>query len=162
MKRLGLVLILWVVACGGARGQEPRAVTLLDFDRGGKGFSFAQGVPLTPEKPTEFQAEIDLFFDLPDGVTMNNAALNRIFQGQAGIIGMGARPLKEITQAPLRGYKVGLKAAELRVGHSYCVRTADGKCFAKLHITNLDINEETLEFTYVYQPKETHKFDERK
>ena len=154
------MLMLWCVA---GAADEPRSTTLQDFDRGHKGFSFSQGKQIAPDNPREFPLEIDLYFDLPHGLIMNNSASGPIFKGKGGIVDMGAKPLKAIKEAPLRGnYKVGLSPRELIVGHTYCVRTADGKHVAKFQITNFDQNEETLSFSWVYQPKDTNKFDDGK
>jgi hypothetical protein len=145
-----------------AQVQEPPPVTLQDFHRGHKGFGFAKGQQIQPDNPKAFSTDLDMFFDLRTGLLMNNESLGQFCKGKAGVIDMGAKPLQAVREAPARGYKVFLRMEELLNGHTYCIRTADGKHFAKIHILNVDPNEEILVFTWRYQPKDTAKFDDGK
>ena len=68
---------------------------------------------------------------------------------------MRARSLAEIKECPEKGY--AFHYVEAKADTAYCVRTRDGKHFAKILITA--IGNGRISFQWVYQPKLTNRFD---
>lgn len=106
------------------------AQVLEDVDKDGKVFSFRDGV-------IGDGRDWDLMLDLPHGLGSNNAALVKSFKA-GGIIDMGAKPMSAVKQAPKEGYQPALKPDEILPGHTYCVKLANGKEFAKIHVQKFD------------------------
>lgn len=152
---LSTLLLLGLASSALAAGQE---VKLDDFDRFQAGFSFSQGKITRSTGGKTLPSSIDFILDLPHGIGANNAKLSKHFMGKAGIVAMGAKSLADITEAPTTGYKPALTPAEIKVGHSYCFLTADGRHYGKLQVVAFDENKRTLTFTWQYQPKDTNRF----
>ncbi len=146
---LSLLLLLGVFGSVQAAGQ---GVVMRDFDDSLVGFSFQRGELIGLKGAREFPTEIDFIFDMPLGLGTNNAELSKQFKGQGGIIDMGRKPLAALSAAPKSGYKPALDASDIKVGHSYYLRTADGRHHGVLHITGFDADKETLTFDWRYQP----------
>jgi hypothetical protein len=72
---------------------------------------------------------------------------------------VGKKRLDEVREAPSKGYVAHLAEDMIVVGHTYCIRTADGQHYAKIRITKYEPTEKKLTFTWAYQEKESRKFD---
>jgi len=75
-------------------------------------------------------------------------------QANAGIVEAKLQSFERVMEAPATGY-VGNYFDPL-LSHVYCVRTRDGKHFAKILIT--DVQKDRISFDYVFQPDGTRSF----
>lgn len=157
---LGLVAFGSLVSGEESRGtRKEKSVVLQDFDESGSGFSFRDGALVKPESSAELYLKIDLVLDLPHGLGANNAQTSPTLSGKGGIIDLGERSLGSVARAPKAGYVPLLKPEAIVKGHTYCVVTADGAHYGKLHVVNFDPEEALLEFTWRFQPRRTNVFD---
>jgi hypothetical protein len=166
-----IVLLVWLTGaalCGRTRGEfqgqeklDAPTVELPPVLPTGKGFSFRLGkvIPLWQDEMAEFSLDVDLVWDPPTGLAANTVQNYRPFSGKGGIVDLGKRAFKEVKEAPLKGYARYLDVKEIRVGHTFCVLTADGKHYAKIEIIEHDPKRPKLVIRWQYQPKETNKFD---
>jgi len=158
--RLGLTALLCLGAAGaGQAAGKVRTAVMHDFDEGGAGFRFSDGSFVKPGQDAELYQGMDLMFDLPHGLGTNNAEVWPFFRGKGGIVDVGPKALAAVKEAPAAGYVPGLKPDGIVQGHTYCVRTADGEHYAKLHVVKFDREKETLEFSWQYQPRPTTVFE---
>jgi hypothetical protein len=74
---------------------------------------------------------------------------------RAGIIGMAQTALDQVSECPESGYQYHWVGASS--GNVYCVRTRDGAHYAVIKVTAIDDN--SLTFTWVYQPNGSRRFD---
>ena len=87
---------------------------------------------------------------MPSGLGMNNSELTEWFPGNAGIIDLGSVNLEIDIEIPEEGFNPFIDPEGLIPGHTFLIRTADGKHFGKIHIINFDMESELLEFTWIY------------
>jgi hypothetical protein len=139
--------------------EEVKVINMPDAAVSGQCISFRQGklIPLKEGKG-DF-SDFDLVWELPSGLGANNSATIAYGTGKGGIIDLGDKKMSEVKVAPKTGYLLFLKADQIRQGHTYCVRTRDGKHYGKIHITRYDVKQKILIFTWEYQPKLTRRFD---
>lgn len=69
----------------------------------------------------------------------------------AGIADMHTRNVEDVQEAPLTHYVANYFAPQ--VDHVYCIRTRDGKHFAKIIVT--DVEKDRIAFDWVFQPSGT-------
>ena len=150
-------------------------VTLRDCDKVPEMFSFKEGgvlnlgevdvKGLSENESMKKMLLIDLFFDMPHGLGLNNKELDEQLVGLAGIVDMGKVSIDELSKAPKDGYKLCLTSDEIKVGHSYCVKTANGKNYGKIEILEFErgrghLDDGFVRFKWQYQPMENvRKFD---
>lgn len=126
-----------------------------------QGFSSRLGklVPLNKEGEL-LSLDVDLLWSDGTVLAANNATSLTPFTGKGGIQDLGKRSLADVKEAPADGYSPYLDADRVHVGHTYCVVTADGKHYGKIHITHYDQKTRELTFSWQYQPKATRNFAE--
>ncbi len=71
----------------------------------------------------------------------------------AGIRDMRTQNLDDVEEAPTSDYLRHYVPPQLK--HVYCVRTGDGRHFAKIKVTGIE--PDRISFDYVYQKQETTK-----
>ena len=74
---------------------------------------------------------------------------------RAGIIGMSQTELAQVSECPESGYQYHW--VDTSPGGVYCVRTRDGAHYAAIKLTAIDDN--SLTFSWVYQPDGSRRFD---
>lgn len=140
-------------------------------------FSFAKGTLMRngeafealetmkgPDKAAELEAfardAYDIFFDSDHGIATNSEIGGwELGVGNGGIIDMGPVGLDEVKEAPANGYKQALDLSEIKQGHTYCVRTANGTEYGKFHILDFDQDDVTLEATWAFQAGGSRQFE---
>ena len=95
---------------------------------------------------------IGFFFQF-DTPPYNNPKLDK--DARSGGLAMRARSLEEITECPEKGYAFHFVPA--KADTAYCIRTRDGKHYAKILITAIGNGQ--IVFQWVYQPALTNRFD---
>lgn len=145
---LTALMLIVLTAPSSAADKKAKTVTLKDVDTSRIVFSFGKG-KLVTIKSGEADA-FDLMLDIPHGLGTNNSKLTSKFKGSGGIVDMGKKSLGDVKKAPAKGYAPALKVAQIKTGHTYCVRTADGKKYAKIHIVKFDQKSEQLTMTWVF------------
>jgi hypothetical protein len=73
---------------------------------------------------------------------------------QSGLEEIGAEKLDQNGQCPMDDYKT--ENFPIVKGHFYCLRTRDGRHYAKLQVT--DVGGDRIVFNFIYQPKVTSDF----
>ena len=96
---------------------------------------------------------VGMILDLPMGLGCNSSKLADVFPGNGGVIDLGKKPLADVPAAPKAGYLTELKPKQILDGHTYCVRTADGKHYAKFHVVKFDTKARTLKIAWTYPIK---------
>jgi hypothetical protein len=122
-----------------------------------QGFSFQAGKLLPLRAKQRFSLRIDLVWDPPTGLATNNASLNEPFQGKGGILDLGKQGGGMGKGVPKTGYKPYLKAGQIKVGHAYAVRTADGEHYGKIYVKKYDPERKIPAFTWENQRKVLNK-----
>jgi hypothetical protein len=77
-------------------------------------------------------------------------------KARGGIAQLPNVDLASVTDAPISGYQWHFPHFALAPRGAYCVRTHDGARFAKIQVTNLKADR--IEFDWVYQPNDSHRF----
>jgi hypothetical protein len=72
----------------------------------------------------------------------------------SGLLKISANDLDNIQQCPTNGYQVG--EVPVAAGEFYCLRTRDGKHYAKIHIRAVSSGQ--VQISYEYQPDATKNF----
>ena len=154
MKYLTILILLFTILFPMTAQESSNIILMIDFDRSMEGFSFFKGglVKLDQESG-DFPMEIDFIFDMPSGLGMNNAELTDWFPGKAGIIDLGPISLEIDTEIPVEGFNPFLGPESIIPGHTYLVVTADTEHYGKIQIVQFDVENELLEFTWVYLEK---------
>jgi hypothetical protein len=145
-----------------SQDNEKTIIKMPDLYKGLMGFSFREGkvVPAyAQEEDVLFSTTLDLVWFPPNGLIANNAKSYFPFSGKGGIIDLGKKALDEVKEAPKTGYALQLKPKQIKKGHTYCVLTADGEHYGKIHVLTYDRKKGELTFTWQYQPKPTNVFD---
>jgi hypothetical protein len=130
---------------------KPKGVTIPNVIKSGKGFSFDGGklVPIFEDgNEREYSQKVDFMWDPKLGLIANNTALGCPFSGKGEIADLGKRTLPEITVIPKGTYVPHLKPEQMKVGHVYCIRRADGKGWGLIAIDEYDVSKETLVFRW--------------
>ena len=106
-----------------------------------------------------FRDAYDIFFDADHGIATNSTIAGwELGVGNGGIVDMGRCGFDEVKEAPEDGYKKALKISEMLPGHTYCVRTANGREYGKFHIVSFDQDAMTLDFTWSFQAGGSRQF----
>lgn len=145
-----------------AADNKAKTFVLEDCDAG-PAFSFKQGGKVN--LLVQFAAgewDFDLALDFPHGLLANNKKASPLYNGSGGLRDMGAVALDDVKEAPADGYVPKLELKQLMVGHTYCVRTSDGKHYGKFHILKADMKKELIEFSWEYQPQQKNGFESKK
>lgn len=140
MKYFALFIALLALVMPLTAEEPSKIIIMKGFDRSYEGYSFNAGELV----------KLDLSEDMPSGLGMNNAELTDWFPGKAGIIDLGPVSLEIDTEIPSEGFSPFLGPESIIPGHSYIVVTADSEHFGKIQIVQFDIENEVLEFTWVY------------
>ncbi|MFP6618428.1 MAG: hypothetical protein VB877_03710 [Pirellulaceae bacterium] len=122
---------------------------LTDFEEDHCAFSFQSGGLLKLSGKDQVE-KFDLFLEMPMGLATNNSQLDDDFPGKGGIVDLGRKPSKEIREIPLYGYRFALPPKQIRPGHTYCVRTADGEQYGLFQVIEFDSEAATLKITWRY------------
>lgn len=136
---------------------------LTDFDDSPHAyFSFKSGLAYLGENIDEenfiFPKDLDLLFDPPHGLGTNNTKLAKTLLGSGGIVDAGNFSIEDCKQAPLEGYKPFLKPEEIIKGHTYYIRTADGKSYGKIHVVDYNQEGKVLSFKWQFQSNGSRDF----
>jgi len=173
MKRLRRIALLVAVlsavvfgyGCGRAVKNSINTVTLPDCDEDpAYGFSFTLGLVAGEEMQSEEEwiSKIDIAFDAPHGLMANSKDLSDEFTqpaGSAGILDLGEVAIDRVGEAPADGYAPTISMKQLVVGHTYSVRTADGKHYGLLHLLAVNAGKENaITFSWTYQKDGTRTF----
>jgi len=104
-------------------------------------------------KPTgQDVASFFIYYDAPPYTSANGS--DRVL-ARSGIIDTKTSELGDVHECPSLGYSIHYFQPE--VGEVYCVRTHDGRHYAKIKISSVD--SEQISFQYVYQPLEIRTFN---
>jgi hypothetical protein len=122
---------------------------LTDFEEDYCVFSFQSG-GLLKLSGEDHEQKFDLFLEMPHGLAANNSQLDDDLTGQGGLVDLGMKALKDITEIPLYGYQFALSPEEIRPGHTYCARTADGEQYGLFQVIEFDPEAATLKITWRY------------
>jgi hypothetical protein len=154
MKYITIAILLFSILLPITAQELQNKIQMKDFDKSVEGFSLSEGgiVKLDPASEN-FPVEIDFIFDLPHGIGMNNSELTAWFPGEAGIIDLGLVPLDAEIELPSEGYNSSISQEEIIPGHTFLIRSGDHKLYGKINIVLLDVENEILEFTWVYPEK---------
>ena len=136
---------------------------LREFEDTFDGFGFKIGTIQALKFNGDANQNLDLFFEDSHGFGTNNNSLDSSLNGVGGIIDMGYKKLDEVLEAPVKGYKPYISRSNIFQGHTYCVRTADGKHYGKIHILEINKSQpgsqgKNIVFSWVYQPNKTRSF----
>jgi hypothetical protein len=99
-----------------------------------------------------FVAQYDIFFDGDHGLVAN--AEERGWElgfGKGGIAELGKCSLSDVDAVPKDsdfGPAVRTKDDRIKNGHTYCVRLADGKSFAWIHVVKYDSENSTIKLEW--------------
>jgi hypothetical protein len=141
------------------KAAKTNAVNLPDALKSLKAFSFRKHKVVKLKGHDGFiHPDVDLVWDPPSGLASNNGKNGGIFKGKGGVIDLGRQKIKEVKKAPTSGYVPALTRAQIFVGHTYCVLTADGKHYAKIHVTQYDWRKKKLTITWCFQEKSSNRF----
>lgn len=145
-------------------GQRVIQRTLNELAPGNEGRRIAKQIENDPELSAKVRDTYDIFFDAKFGLIANTEFGGWEFGvGQGGFIDMGEIDLDQVEVAPKDGYVAGIRVEMERVprplakfpilaeGHTYVVRTANGK-YAKFFIKRYDAESSVLEFQWRFQP----------
>ena len=151
MKYFTIFIMLIAIALPLTAEESSKIIKMADFDRTYEGFSFTKGELAKLDLSGDgFPMEIDFIFDMPSGLGMNNAELTDWFPGKAGIIDLGPVSLENNSDIPTEGFNPFIGPEDIIPGHTYLILTADAEHYGKLQIIKFDIENELLEFTWVY------------
>lgn len=150
MKCITIAILLFSILLPITAQEFPQSVIMKDFDKSVEGFSLSNGglIKVDPASK-EFPLEIDLIFDLPHGIGMNNSELTAWFPGNAGIIDLGLVPLDSQIEIPSEGFYPSIAQEEIIPGHTFLIRSGDDKFYGKLNIVLFDAKNEILEFNWM-------------
>ena len=151
MKYFTLLLAIFLISLPLSALDTSNSIKMADFDRSLEGFSFSKGglVKIDPSIGG-FPMDVDFIFDMPSGLGMNNTALTEWFPGDAGIIDLGEEAIDSETGIPSEGFNPFVGPEDIIPGHTYFLKTADAEHYGKIHVLKFDIENELLEFTWVY------------
>jgi hypothetical protein len=125
-----------------------------------KGFNFSTGKSVNFKDGQEnIASNVDLMWDVPSGLASNNPKNGMGFFGKGGIIDLGRIKMVQVKKAPQTGYLPSLTAAQIVVGHTYCILTADGMHYAKIHIIKYDRKMKKLIIAWEFQKNGSNRFD---
>jgi Trypsin-like peptidase domain len=123
-----------------------------DFQTNSQGSWDANDADLGAATPTgQTLSSFFVFFDAPPYTSTKGS------QGtpaHSGIIETGASNLDDVTECPSSEYRIHYFQPQR--GKVYCLRTRDGRHFAKIKIT--EITADRISFDYMYQPSGSRKF----
>ena len=98
-------------------------------------FSFKSGSTLTLVSRDQLKT-MDLVFD--HGVLFsNNSVLGDEYPGSGGISDLGMVELEEVIEIPALRYLPSLSNEQIKVGHTYAVRTANGEHYGLIHVDEI-------------------------
>ena len=172
--KLGLLILMLMISIG-CRSDSPAAQTeeehtqtspskqkavrentllLTDFEKDETVFSF-QGGGLLKLMAKEDLEKADLWLAMPYGMASNNSQLDDDLTGLGGLVDLGTKAIQDIVEIPLYGYQLTLSTEEIRSGHTYCVRTADGKQYGLFQVIDFDSKAATLKITWEIPCRQT-------
>ncbi|MCK5347188.1 MAG: hypothetical protein KAR20_27455 [Candidatus Heimdallarchaeota archaeon] len=154
MKYLTVFIALIALVLPVMAEESSESIQMGDFDKTLQGFSLNRGELIIVDMEEEgLPLDIDFIFDMPNGLGMNNKELAPVFSGTAGIIDLGPVPLNDDSDIPAEGFTLFLVPEDIIPGHTYLIRTADAEHSGKIQIVQFDVENQLLEFTWVYSDK---------
>ncbi|MDA3957043.1 hypothetical protein [Oceanispirochaeta sp.] len=145
------ILIALIMLAGPILAEDSNHfITMADFDKTFQGFSFLQGELVSIDMEAENLSDhIDFIFDLPNGLGMNNGALDGWFAGKAMILDLGDMPIESILEMDEEDFTPYLIPEELIPGHTYHIKTADTKHQGRIRIVEFDTDQSLLSFNWL-------------
>lgn len=140
-----LLLLSLIVGCG----ESEHTAMLTDIEEDYCVFSFQSG-GLLKFSGEDQEQKFDFFLEMPKGLAANNSQLDDDLTGRGGVVDLGMKAMRDITEVPLYGYQFALTPEEIRPGHTYCVRTASGEQYGLFQVIEFDSEAATLKITWRY------------
>jgi hypothetical protein len=146
---VGIPFILLGPFEGLPTGASKPGVIIPPILKSGEGFSFRRAELIKATDDTSnFSLDLDLVWDPPNGLAANHVENRRPFSGKGGIIDTRKKSLRDVKVPSPGPYEHYIGPKEIKIGHVYCLRTADGRRYAKLLVIEYDQKRERLAFVW--------------
>ncbi|MBI9107006.1 MAG: hypothetical protein JEZ04_09700 [Spirochaetales bacterium] len=151
MKIIKIFIVLILLAAPVMAEKNRDVVTIGEFDSTLQGFSFTSGgIVKVDEEAESLPIKIDFIFDLPNGLGMNNSALDSWFPGEGMVQDLGNIPLEKNVDFIDDDFAPYLIPDEIIAGHTYLMKLAGSDKYGRIKIIDFDEDNSRLTFKWVY------------